>query len=192
VATISAEIVRPFVVVMSAVATLCSCGCDRTGTDASRGSSATGKTAASTSVGFEGDPRPPIRPEELAELIDRADTVLVINVPFSDAILYQSSERRDLDALKAASRVVPTSAGYCMCFGEPAIELRAKGEVIGHFTNHHGDTLRYKRWNSDAPVADPEAFVRWFEERGIKGPRREWERSKVEQERMEVERRKMS
>lgn len=132
----------------------------------------------------------PVKPEELANLIDRADRIVILESPMAKApVLYESTARQDLDALKAALRVlVPEDPLHCMCIGAPAIELYSKGKRIESITNHHGRFLRCGLWMSDAPIADSEAFLKWFDERGIVGPRAEWDGAIRRQQQREAER----
>src|SRR4051794_14047444 len=66
-----------------------------------------------------------VQPSALERLIDRADTVVVLKDPWAwSPVLFESSEREDLDALKAALRVQrPFGFSHCMCDGTPAIFL---------------------------------------------------------------------
>jgi hypothetical protein len=120
-------------------------------------------------------------PEDLAELIDRAEKLVVLQEPFDGAeVLFESSERSDLDALKSSLRVErpqPNHYVHCKCDGTPAILFYANGQVIGQLTNHHAKFVRCSLWKSDAYLLDAEAFLKWFDERNILGPRREYERS---------------
>src|SRR5262249_14711892 len=42
-------------------------------------------------------------------------------------------------------------------------------------TNHHAKLIRCSLWKSDAGLVDAEAFLKWFDDRNIPGPRREYE-----------------
>src|SRR5688500_9322169 len=79
---------------------------------------------------FREPPGREVRPEDLAELIDRADRVVVRVEPYEPLpALYESSDRRDLDALKAALRVErPQEPRVCACVGTPAVFLYVGGE----------------------------------------------------------------
>jgi hypothetical protein len=129
--------------------------------------------------------RSDVRPDELARLIDRADKLVVIDNGFDvgRTVLFESSERGDLDALKAAFRVErPDHFVHCMCDGTPAIILSAGGEEIGKITNHHAKLIRCSNlWRSDAPLVDPEALLRWFDDRKIPAPRKEYEEALKQQ-----------
>jgi hypothetical protein len=121
-----------------------------------------------------------VKPEDLARLIDRADKVVVSDTPREKAkVLYESADRKDLDALKAALKVtIPDRPLHCMCDGTPAIDLYAKGERIGRLTNHHALLVRCDLWKSDARLADPEPLLRWFEARKVPGPRAEYDEAR--------------
>src|SRR5262249_30888903 len=117
---------------------------------------------------------------DLARLIDRADRVVVSNTPRDKAkVLYESADRKDLDALKKALKVTnPDRPLHCMCDGTPAIDLYAKGERIGRLTNHHALLVRSDLWKSDARLADPEPLLRWFDDRKVPGPRAEFDEAR--------------
>lgn len=116
---------------------------------------------------------------DLGKLIDRADKLVVLQEPWEGSeVLFVSSDRRDLDSLKDSLRVKQPEEGelvHCMCAGTPAIFFYVKGKWIGHVTNHHAELLRCSLWKSDAWLVDPEAFLKWFDERNIPGPRDEYE-----------------
>jgi len=129
---------------------------------------------------------------QLAELIDRSDRLIVFDSPMANApVLYESSGRLDLDGLKAAIRIdEPKGYIHCMCFGAPAIVFYAGRERIGELTNHHGHLLRCNLWESDAPICDLEAFLKWFDDRAITSPRDEWNDAIARQGQSEANRRK--
>lgn len=120
-------------------------------------------------------------PDELVQLIDRADKLVVLQRPGDGSpVLFESSERRDLDALKASLRLErprPNEVTYCGCAGSPAIILYANGQKIGEITNHHAMLIRCSIWKTDVRLMDVEAFLQWFDERKIHGPRQEYEAS---------------
>lgn len=118
-----------------------------------------------------------VESDDLAKLIDRADKLVVLQEPRDgSAVLFESSNRGDLDALKASLRVErPEKYHHCMCDGTPAIILYANGEQIAQVTNHHAKLVRCSLWESDARLVDAEAFLKWFDDRNIPGPRREFQ-----------------
>lgn len=133
-----------------------------------------------------------VEPELLLSSLSAADRVVVLDTPFKDsAVLFSSSKKNDLDELRVALVVVrPDSWFHCMCMGAPAIELYKGTERLATVTVHHGRSIRTSLWDSDAMLSDPERLLRWFDARGIDGPRREVEEAKANTERsMAAERR---
>jgi hypothetical protein len=118
-------------------------------------------------------------PADIGSLIDRADQLVVIKIhQKTPVVVFQSTERHDLEALKTALHVeIPGDPVHCMCSGNPAIVLYARGEKIGQITNHHGKLVRLSEWKSDAHLLDAEAFLKWFDDRKIPEPRREVEKA---------------
>jgi hypothetical protein len=116
-------------------------------------------------------------PDDLSRLIDQADKLVVRQEPWEGSeVLFESSDRRDLDAFKASLRVEhPEKYLHCMCDGTPAVFLYANGQQIGQITNHHGKLLRCSLWKSDARLVEVEVFLKWFDDRKISGPRKEHE-----------------
>jgi len=70
----------------------------------------------------------PVSPQGLTELIVDANRVVVTESPMQDAKkLFESRERKDLDALSKALVVIkPDEWFHCMCIGTPAIYLRQR------------------------------------------------------------------
>jgi hypothetical protein len=128
-------------------------------------------------------PRPPgsgpVEPEKLHELL-RSGDALTVTDGYEDAVLYRSQSREDVLSLSAALLVTePKQAFHCMCDGSPAIHvLKAQREILS-ITIHHGTAIRASIWQSDAPLSDSEPLLRWFDSRGIPGPRREVEEEKA-------------
>ncbi len=132
-----------------------------------------------------------VRPKDLGQLIDKADKLVVLQSPREGAkLFFQSSARRDLDALKAVLKVErPERFLHCMCDGTPALVLYREGKKLGQITNHHAKLIRCSLWKSDARLVDSEAFLKWFDDRKIVEPRREYELGlKLQKEANEAER----
>src|SRR5688500_12459290 len=113
---------------------------------------------------------------DLARLIDKADRVVVLQGPRPGAaVLYESSRRNDIDALRAAMAVNrPGRYLHCMCDGTPTLVFYSQGKIIGQVSNHHAHLIRYNLWRSDALLAKPEALLKWFDDRKIAEPRKEY------------------
>ncbi len=119
-------------------------------------------------------------PKALARLIDRADKLVVLGDLEKSNVVFESTDRKDLDALKAAVSVrVPINAPHCACYGRERIVLYAKGVELGWVSNQHCKNIRFSAWPSDAELLDPEAFITWFDLRKISGPRTYFENEKA-------------
>lgn len=131
----------------------------------------------------------PVNPSRLAALIKEADRIVVTESPMQDATtLFESSEREHLDDLSAALVVTkPDEWFHCMCIGSPALYLYRDDELLVQITNHHGQSVRCSLWDSDAPIANIENWLKWFDKRKIDGPRREVEEMRESQEQGERE-----
>ncbi|MEZ5328687.1 MAG: hypothetical protein R3F19_26880 [Verrucomicrobiales bacterium] len=126
----------------------------------------------------------PVSPEQMTALIGEADRVVVTESPMKDAKkLFESRERKDLDALSTALVVVkPDEWFHCMCIGTPAIYLYKDDKLLAQISNHHGQSVRCSLWGSDAPISDTEKWLKWFDDRKIDGPRKEVEEMRESQE----------
>lgn len=118
----------------------------------------------------------------LLHQIDAADRMVVTNLPEDNPtkadILFQSTDRKDFEALKASISIKQGSFGMitrCMCEGSPAIQLYQGNRKIETITNHHGRLLRCSLWQSDVVIADTEQWLKWFDNRNIGSARQEVE-----------------
>lgn len=131
---------------------------------------------------------PDVSPEELTKLILDSDRIIVTSHSFMDKTLFESALRQDIVALSESLVIMkPDYWFHCMCVGTPAIYLYKGETVLARVTNHHGKTIRCSLWQSDAPIASTENWLRWFDERQIKGPRLEVEALQALQEQGELD-----
>lgn len=119
----------------------------------------------------------PVVLDDLYDILARADRIVVTESPTADArILFDSTEKRDLEDLRTSLHLeTPAELSHCMCIGTPALHVYERGATVLQLTNHHGLAVRCSLWTSDVPIADTEKWLSWFDERGIRGPRREFE-----------------
>lgn len=130
----------------------------------------------------------PVKPEELYVKIDEADEVEVQeSYPMEGMrepkVIYRSKKPEDIKALKNALQVdKPESRYVCSCYGSESVVLKRAGQKLAVVVNHHGDSVGTSLWGSLAPVSNPDAWVQWFADRGISGPKDELVASRVEAE----------
>jgi hypothetical protein len=111
--------------------------------------------------------------------------------PLQPTVLFESTDRRDLEALKSAFQVKrPETQLHCCCIGEPHILLYANGREIARLSSHHARSVRCGIWKSDAPIADVQAFLRWFDERGMPTVRTDYEQDRQREKQSQEDRRR--
>lgn len=128
-----------------------------------------------------------VSPENLTAIIGDADRVVVTESPMKDSkMLFESRERKDLDALSTALVVVkPDEWFHCMCIGTPAIYLYKNDKLLAQISNHHGQSVRCSLWSSDAAILDTDKWLKWFDDRKIDEPRKEVEQMRESQKQRE-------
>jgi len=60
--------------------------------------------------------------------------------------------------------------GSCCCFGDFAIELHSKRKILATLGLHHGDSIRYEYWNSDARLAKNVMLLEYLNQEGLPYP----------------------
>lgn len=117
----------------------------------------------------------PVDLNQLQSLIRKADKIVVLQDLFKNSkVLFTSTDAKDRDDLVAAIQIVDTDRQmHCMCDGSPIIRLYHQGKLLVQVSNHHGNLLRCSLWSSDIPIKDQGAWLRWFDDRGMDGPRQE-------------------
>ena len=91
-----------------------------------------------------------------------------------DKILYESNKKPDLRLLHEVLRITAPGKDIVSCrhIGAPVIELYYRKRYVGWIALHDGVTIRTSFWNTDAEILDKERFLKWFDRRGMAGPRR--------------------
>lgn len=121
----------------------------------------------------------PVKPEELLALIAQADKVAVYNYADVDnaKLLYSSANAKVISGLKAAMAVEPVldehGSGHCLCMAYPEIRLYRQRKELARISFVHGTFVNTTLWDHQARILDEEKLLRWFDARGIHGPRRE-------------------
>ncbi|OGQ18240.1 MAG: hypothetical protein A2138_03095 [Deltaproteobacteria bacterium RBG_16_71_12] len=85
----------------------------------------------------------------------------------------------DPDSVRQLARLLiiepPATPFHCMCFGNQLLEFAVPWRRDVCITLHHGCSIRWQQWDSDALLADGEALLRWLADRGWSGPLQEWQ-----------------
>lgn len=77
--------------------------------------------------------------------------------------------------LRTAMAVESLPGFRCMCLGDVRFEFSGRdGERLAVVVLHHGQTLRWEHWESDAVLADGRLLLAWLEGHGMPGPMRQF------------------
>ncbi len=92
-------------------------------------------------------------------------------------VLLDTADKRSIQALRESLEIVedPASFGQCMCIGDLAIELYDESELAATIGLHHGRSIRWHAWKYDASLQDGLALLDWLADRGVAGPRDQYE-----------------
>ncbi|MFH8729061.1 hypothetical protein [Streptomyces termitum] len=116
---------------------------------------------------------------ELDGVLRRAGAVQVGSVGGSGAggeIRVDLSDPAESARLGAALAVESLSGARCMCLGDVRFEFFDRdGGRLAVVVLHHGVTLRWGRWGSDAVLADGRLLLTWLAGHGMPGPMRRFE-----------------
>lgn len=119
-----------------------------------------------------------IDPKRLATTLARADRLVVLEDEFDDApVLYETTDRRDIDPLLAVLRFSPLEAEFSVVLGcgEPVIDLYGDGARIARIYVYGGVDADISVRDTETEIVDVRAWLDWFDARGIRGPREEYE-----------------
>lgn len=89
-------------------------------------------------------------------------------------------EGAEVTGLLEALAIAELSGAYCMCLGETTFHLMdADGRVLARTALHHGMSLRWSGWDSDAMLLHGRLLVKWLAAHGISGPATEAETARA-------------
>ncbi|QDN95904.1 hypothetical protein FNV58_07295 [Streptomyces sp. RLB1-9] len=103
-------------------------------------------------------------------------------------ILVDLSDPAELDRLRTAMSVEALHGFRCMCLGDVRFEfLDADAWQLTAVVLHHGATLRWDGWESDAVLADGRLLLLWLNSHGESGPLRQFEEHERRHGRMQTQ-----
>jgi hypothetical protein len=121
-------------------------------------------------------------PESFEELLARTTTIRILDWDFhSDppnvgtTLVFETESPADVVLFGSAFEIQPSEPFHCMCAGELLIELRGPAGPFIELTLHHGKSIRWAGWSSDALLKNGRAAVQWLAERGVEQPLRNFE-----------------
>lgn len=124
----------------------------------------------------------------LDNVLRQAHEVQVSSVSGSEVdgeIRVDLSDPAESARLRTAMAVESLPGVHCMCLGTVRFEVFDRdGGRLAVVTLHHGATLRWAQWESDAVLADGRLLLAWLDEHGMPGPMQQFEddRQQAEEE----------
>lgn len=92
--------------------------------------------------------------------------------------------------LRTAMAVESLPGFNCMCLGDVRFEVFDRtGERLAVVVLHHGATLRWEAWESDAVLADGRLLLAWLDGHGMPGPLLQFEADRLREQEWTVEER---
>jgi hypothetical protein len=88
-----------------------------------------------------------------------------------ETIVLSLTDPKDLKKFQELMEIIePRKPHACMCLGDHAIELYKNGELRSTIGFHHGSSIRYHTWRSDAELAKAEQLMEFLWEKGLLKP----------------------
>jgi hypothetical protein len=91
-----------------------------------------------------------------------------VHAPRGRQIVVDLTRQDERDRLRAAMAVQSLSGMSCACMGDVRFELLdVRQERLAVLLLHHGITLAWGDWDSQAVLANGRALLRWLDEHGL-------------------------
>ena len=121
----------------------------------------------------------------LDRLLEGASRARITEVAGRELLLVEDpNEVRELSRLLAV--IPPVERFHCLCPGDQVLKFSTdrRGDVA--ITLHHGRSIRWDGWDSDAMLVDGETLLRWLAGHGARAPLHAWEadRDRAERDRL--------
>jgi len=123
-----------------------------------------------------------VNPSELLVAVSQADKVVVFDgspaIHEDDRqapqpILYSSDRAEDIRELGDAVSVKPPNEWFmCACLPIVDVALFRDGKKIGLISIYEGIAVGFNDWDGNAWPMNQQRLLRWFDRRGVTGPRR--------------------
>lgn len=113
----------------------------------------------------------------LQELFLAVDMVIIKeggvseNKAFSDKVVLSLMDQNDIAAFSELLAIeTPDEQFLCLCAGSYAIEIHAQAKLKATIGLHHGSSIRYYKWNSDALLTKSEELLAFLNDKGLAKP----------------------
>jgi len=115
----------------------------------------------------------------LDSVLQQAHVVQVSSVSgfgVDEEIRVDLSDPAESAQLRTAMAVESLPGFHCMCLGDVRFEVfNLDGERLAVVVLHHGATLRWGQWESDAVLANGRLLLAWLDGHGMPGPMQQFE-----------------
>lgn len=119
----------------------------------------------------------------LDNVLQQAHVVQVSSVSEFEAdgeIRVDLSDPAESAQLRTAMAVESLPGFRCMCLGDVRFEVFDRsGGRLAVAVLHHGETLRWGQWESDAVLADGRLLLAWLDGHGVPGPMQQFEADRL-------------
>ncbi|MEU3500811.1 hypothetical protein ABZ726_08595 [Streptomyces hundungensis] len=119
----------------------------------------------------------------LDNVLEQAHVVrvsLVNEVGAPGEIRVDLSDPVESARLRTAMAVDSLPGFHCMCLGDVRFEVFDRsGRRLAVVVLHHGATLRWGQWESDAVLADGRLLLAWLNDHGMPGPVQQFEADRL-------------
>ncbi len=93
------------------------------------------------------------------------------NQALENEVALTLDQQEDIIRFSGLLNIDESQTGFhCMCLGNYAIELHSKGAITATIGFHHGQSIRYDHWHSDAFLIDNQNFLIFLSEKGLEKP----------------------
>lgn len=122
----------------------------------------------------------PVAVSEVKKLINEADRLVVADSSDNGSKttrLYESNKRADILAFLSAFDIrIPRGWRLSIC-GNPDVTFYKGDKVLLSLTNMGAKSVTTSLWEGDYLIGNTNRWLKWFDDRGITGPRAEYKKN---------------
>ncbi len=118
---------------------------------------------------------------KLKRLFANTDKVIIkiqgigFNDEITEEVVFTLTEKQQIERFFPLMEIrKPFMPFCCMCIGSHLIVLESKGEIKTTLGLHHGVSIRYEPWHSDAMLKHPNQLLGFLEAEGMSNQSQYW------------------
>lgn len=96
-------------------------------------------------------------------------------------LLLEVRDPAEVVELVSLIRIRPADPFHCMCFGDQHVDVYGRVRRRARITLHHGRSIRWDAWDSDALLDEPMPLLRWLADHGVDRPLHDFESAREEE-----------